>query len=162
MAKLTKQQVIELQSALNSVGNLSGVKFAYAVARNKAKIQGEIEAITAAQKASPEFAEFEEKRIELAKKYAKKNDKGEFELIDGPEGKSFSVEDKDGFNKEFESLKAEYKETLDAREKQKVDFENLLKEEIELDLYTIPFSSVPEDIKADQMSGLLPIIEEDK
>lgn len=61
---MTTQSILNLATSLNQVGQLKGVKFAYAVARNLNLLK-------------PELKKFEESRIALLKSCVELDDKGE-------------------------------------------------------------------------------------
>src|SRR3990167_3118759 len=111
---MKKSEVIRLYRALNQLGNLSCVKFTYAVARNIAALKSEIESLEKATVASLEYQEFDKLRVELVEKHAKKNDKGK-PII---EGNTYVLEDEKAFNKAFDKLRDSHKKVVDAREKQ--------------------------------------------
>lgn len=145
--KITKQNVIDLQKGLNAVSKLSGsVKFAYAVSRNTAKLKPELESIASTQEKS--FAEYEKERKALAELHA--------EQVDGKpkiENDSYVLKDRVKFDEEFKKLQEKYKPVDD-------EFAEFLKEEVDIDLYTIPPTYLPDAITADQISGIILMIEE--
>lgn len=160
MTKLTKKEVLDLHNGLHAVGNLSGVKFAYAVSKNIAKLKSEVVAFQEAYVPLPEFLAYEKERFALAEEYAKKIDgKAQKTIENGVE--RFVIENEKVFEKKLEALKKKHKKVVDAREKQIKDFEELMKEEIEIDLYQVLVSDIPEGISAKQMTSILPIVIED-
>jgi seryl-tRNA synthetase len=155
---MTNNDIFSLSQALESVGNLTGVHFSYCVARNKNRVRMEIDAMKETIKRSEKYEEYDRKRIEIAKKFSKKDETGK-EVI---ENNSFVLEDEKSFEKEFKALKEEYKDTVAEQEKKEKDFNDFLKEESKLELYKIPFEDVPMNITSSQMSGIFAIIEEPK
>src|SRR3990167_4508990 len=112
---MTKGQLVELFSTLNTLGKLQGVKFTYAVARNIAAINKSLEP-------SSEFMVYDKERVELAQKFAKKDEK------DKPltENNRYVMEDEKGFDKAFAKLQEKHKEVIEKREKQFKDYIELL------------------------------------
>lgn len=158
--KLTREAIFNLWRGLNSVGNLEGAKFSYAVARNKNAIKGEIDSIAAAEIPDEGFKQYNKERVELAEKHAVKVDgKPQTEIKDGLQ--RYVLENEELFEKEFSELKEKHRESVDKRTKQLEEVKALLNEEIEIDLFSIPMSYLPEKIKAEQASALLPIIIEE-
>lgn len=153
---MTNQEILNMSDALEKVNKLSGIKFAYAMAKNINLVKSEIETFRETLKPTNEFNEYENKRIELAKKYAKKDEKG----VPMIKGNEYDVEDRDAFEKEYEELKAENKEIIDAREKQVKDFESFLKEESKLSLHKIKSVDIPENITTEQLSGIMSLVED--
>ncbi len=155
---MKKQKIIELYQALNSLGNLSGVKFSYAVVRNINILKPEIEALQEVIKPSEEFTKYEQERIELAKEHSKKDDKGE----PMSENNKFILEDEKKFEKEFEKLKEKNKKVFDDRQKQIDEYITLLETESSMELFKIDISDVPEGITTQQMNSIYELIEEQK
>jgi len=154
---MTKGQLVELFSTLNTLGKLQGVKFTYAVARNIAALKNEVEAINKSLEPSSEFMVYDKERVELAQKFAKKDEK------DKPltENNRYVMEDEKGFDKAFAKLQEKHKEIIEKREKQFKDYIELLAEEAgNIELYKVKLEHVPEPITALQMNGILPIIDE--
>lgn len=156
--KITKGEVINLFNGLHTVLDLPGAKFSYAVARNINILKTETRALAKAERPMDDFLTYEKERIELAKSHAKKDKDGNPVTEEKEAGKSFVVEDMKKFQEDFEKLKEKHKEALDRRKKQLDDFNELLKEESKVDLYTIPEEYIPEGITTAQMTGILPII----
>jgi hypothetical protein len=155
-SKMKNKEVFNLLQSLNSIKGLKGVRFNYAVAKNISKLESETESMKKSIEVSPEFKAYDDARIELAKSHAKKDEKGS-PII---ENNQFILEDKEKFTKEFDELKEKNKEVISAREEQIKDFESLLEEESDIETFKIKISEVPEEITTEQMTALLPLIEE--
>lgn len=153
--KITKKDLGDLYQGLLSVDNLTGVKFSYAVARNLSMLKSEMESLKKAISMSKEFAEYEFKRVELAESFAVVEN-GKPKVVNG----EYEIKDEEAFKVKFELLQHSYKEAIDGRKKQLSKLRELLKEEIEIDLYMIPQDIVPEAINTKQMADILPVIKE--
>lgn len=160
--KIKNKELLNLDGALKSVGNLEGVRFAYAVSRNIARLKPEIESLHSSIKPSEEFNNFDKARVELAEKHADKDEAGKPVIIKGKNGEEYEIKDKKKFEKELEALKKEHKVAIDGRDKQIEDFNKMLEDEIEFDAYTIKIEDVPKNITPQQMTGILGIIEDNK
>jgi len=156
--KLTRQQVLDLHNGLHSVGNLNGVKFAYAVSKNLFKMKSEVEALQETYKPAQEFVTYEGERIKLAEEHAEKTDDEPKKIMENGIQR-FVIKDKKTFDKELEVLKKKYKTALESRKEQIESFEALLKEKIEIDLHKIDIKDVPKEITAKQMNDIFVIIE---
>lgn len=150
------QEVLKLNATLETLSNLKGAKFAYAIAKNKEFIKTEIEALKEATKPSEEFEKYNKARIELAENHADKDEDGKSVI----EGNQYKITDMDKFNKEHDKLKEEYKEALEAHKKQQDEFNALLEEETKLELQMIKIEDIPQDITVEQMEGIKVLIEE--
>lgn len=153
---MTKKESVTLYKNLSLLKGLSGVKFAYAIARNIDKLQAEMKALDTAKEPSEAFETYNTERENLAKKHAVKDDKGQ-PVISGNE---YVIEDNDAFNKEIKALQKEHAEAIEAYEKQLEDYNKLLQTESEVELYKIPLSDIPENISVEQMSHIYQLIQE--
>ncbi len=155
---MTKSESIALFNALNTLGKLKGVKFAYAVSRNVSALKTELESLEKASAASKEFEEFEKKRIEMVEKFSKKDKDGKAEK----KGNNYIIEDgkQPELDKEFEALKSENQEVWDARLKQIEEYNELLKTDSSVALHKISLSDVPTDITVEQMHMITEMVEE--
>lgn len=157
--KNTREYFLTLNQNLSYLGALKGSKFSFTISKNKEVIKPIIDKLkNKLIKQSDKFEEFDKKRVEINKKYAKLDEKGNPELVN--EQYQILDDKKEDFNKEIDTLKEEYKDTLKEREDQKKELEAFLKEEITLEFKSIPLSIVPEDISVDEMDILAPLVEE--
>ncbi len=159
--KITKQEALNLYNGLQGVSNLSGAKWAYAIAKNIAMLKPEIDALQKAYTAKNEFIEYERARLELAEKYSVKKD-GKPETVNVGGIEEYLIADKDKFNQEFAKLQAKYKKAIDERKKQISDFNEILKEEVNIDFYTISPDYIPEEITPAQLSAIMAVVGDEK
>ncbi len=158
---MKNKDVMSLYKSLVELSGLKGVKLAYAVARNKVILQNEFEGLVASQKESQEFLDFEDERVELAKKYSKKNADSEPETKIVNKTREYILEDKEAFKKALAELKEKYKKTLDERDQQIKDFEALLEEESKITLHKVSMADIPQDITVDQMDVILNFLDKE-
>lgn len=163
---MTKGELINFYGNLQKLGNLRGVKFAYVVARNLALIKPEIEALEKALEASDEFLKYDKERIELAKKFSKKDEKGEPIVVkrveNGVEREVFDgLENNPEWEAAFNVLKEQYKSVLEARELQIKEQNEILKTESTVQLHKIALSDVPQEISSQQMNWIIEIVNEE-
>ena len=112
---MTKKQVIDLRSALQTLDSVSGVKIAYAVAKNKNILDSEIEVIYSSVKPNEDFKEYDAKRIELAKSSAKVVN-GQPAIKNGPNGEEYDIEDQKKFGEALAVLKEQNKKVIEERD----------------------------------------------
>jgi hypothetical protein len=161
---MTKEQILTLFNELHQI-NLPGVKFSYGISKNINLLKPEVEAIEKSLEGSKEFKEYDEKRIEIVKKYAKKDERGEPKLIilNPKTGAGrYEIENQEAFDREIEKLQKENKVILEKREKQFEEYGKLLKEESDFKPHKIKLSDVPEGITSQQMSAIFELIEDKK
>lgn len=156
---MKNEELFMLNQAITTVGNLSGVKFAYAIAKNKKVIETEIEVLKESVKPSEKFTEYEKKKAEIVKKYADKDEKGNYKA---DANNQYVVEtQKVEFEKEVAPLNEEYKEEIDKRDAQVKEFnEVMLKAEAKFIPFKIKKEDVPVNITVAQTTAIFSLIEE--
>jgi outer membrane protein OmpA-like peptidoglycan-associated protein len=152
-------ELLNLYQVLSSVSDLKGVKFSYFVVKNLGLIEREIKNLEVVIKASKDYYEFEEKRIELAKKHAKKDKKGEPKTKEVNGKKVFDMKSQVAFDKEFKKLQKEYKETLEERQEQIKEYNELIEQDTDIKLHKIKLKDIPEEISVAQMKAIEFLIE---
>lgn len=155
---MKKQDLFRLQQGLQAVGNLRGVKFAYAVAKNSRKVKAECEDIQEGIKAPEEWEEIEKQQREINMSHCKKDESGN-PIPDSNGQFIILTERKDDHKKEMETLKEANKEAYTARENQIEDYNNSMNDEIEFSLHTIEEEDLPAEITAAQLDGIFEMVE---
>jgi len=158
--KFKKKELFILFQNLEKLNDLEGIKFAYAISKNKKMLKDEIESLQEIIKPSKEIEEYERKRINLCEKYAEK-DKNNKPIIEDNRYK-FINDDKDKFEKDIKILMDENKELLEKQNKKNEEYLKLLEEDIEINLYKINKSDIPEKITPRQLDYIIDLIIEDK
>lgn len=153
---MTKKDSVDLYVNLNKLGNLSGVKFAYAVSRNIALLKPEIEALDKSMEISEEFKKFEDLRMEVVKKFAKKDEKGEPVSVNN----NYVLANQADFDIAFDVLKSEHKEIWENRLKQIEEYNELLKTDSSVVLHKVSLSDIPNNITVTQMYSISAIVDE--
>lgn len=162
MEKLKKNDLFDLFKNLKKLSNLKGVKFSYAIAKNVVIVEREISAIDESLKPSEDFVKYEKERIELAKEYSEKDEKGNPKTTTKNKKEVFVMKDKTKFDKAFKKFQGTYKIVLDKRQKQVDEYLAFLDTDSDIELFKIKLSDVPEDISVEQMQGIQVLIEDDK
>jgi hypothetical protein len=129
-------------------------KFTYAISKNKKILLPLMKEIEEAKTRSPEYVAYDAERLELCKNMAEKDDKGEPIIEDG----NYKIADSEAFDKEYELLQEKHKEMFEKEEENKVKFEKMLEEEVEIDLYTVKVDYAPEEIPIKFMDILMDVI----
>ena len=157
--KVTKSTLIGINNFLFTVSDLPGVKFAYAISKNKGKLKAEMKALNDMQQQPEDFIEYEKELAKLAKKHARRDEKGNIiqqQTEDGSIG--YVIEDDDVvFNAAKGKLDKEYKKAIDEFQELKKKMNEILAEEVELedyDFHKVGFSDLPNELTANQIEGL--------
>ena len=152
--KNTREYFLGIYQKLDYLNELKGAKFSFTIIKNKEAIEPLLKKVRKLAEMTEGYKEFENKRVELNEKHAKKGKDGNSETKDG----RYVIKDQEKFDKEIEALKKEYDKEIKGREKQAKEVEDFLKGEVSLKLRTLPLSAVPEDITLDEMEIIKDII----
>jgi len=141
-------------NALDSVSEIKGVKFAFAVLKNRRKIEYQLEEdkliFEEILKPSEGFKEYEEKRIALCENSSEKDEEGNAIT----EGDRYKIIDMAKFNKDLDKLTLEYKSAVEDRKVQINEYNSLMEEDIEIDFQKIGFNDLPEELSETQLRSL--------
>jgi len=128
--------------------DIKGEKFAYALLKNKNKIEAKMKAINEKYKAPKEHEDFENERQELAEKFSKKDEKGEPIII----GEKYDIEDQKGFDKAMEKLKDKYDVTITEIEFLNERYKKEMDEECDIEFHKV--ETLPENISARELEAV--------
>ncbi len=159
---MKKKEIVELNRNLQTLSNLKGVKFSYAVAKNIEITKSEVIAIDKAKESDKEYLDYDKERVKLAESYSNEDEAGKPIIkLDPANGQyNYDIFDQKKFDKDLEKLRKKHKKAIDAKKKQEEDVKKLLEEEVKIDLHKINISDIPEEISVNQMKGIVIIIEE--
>ena len=152
---MKRSDIVNLHVGLSSVTELKGVKFAYAVAKNRILLEQELNCIDEAKKPSQAILDYEQERIILCEKSAKKDDKG-MPLMNG---NSYVIEDPVAFNQELELLRNKHKPALEEANSKELEIQKLLDGEVDIKLHILKESDLPNEITANQPSAIIMMVE---
>ena len=158
--KLKKQQVVDLYEIITKFKTEKVNKeLAYANMinlRGMGDVIGDLEVINPKTIGEKIQQDFEEERTELIKKYAKKDDDGEFIIEE--DKFTFEEENEKLFKDELDIIVSKYnKEYAEANEL----WHNVMKEEVNLDLRLIKLKQLPEKMTTNEIEILSIILEDD-
>jgi hypothetical protein len=135
-------------------------RFDYARNRTLENITPEVSELMKARKSGiPKFDEFEVKRSALIDNYAMKDSSGKHVVNDGVYSFASEEIEKEATEKLI-NLGIEYKDAINEREKEIDIYNEIVKEEIEVDIVKTTFKSFPDSV-SDQFTRILrPMIKE--
>jgi len=148
--------LFKLNEGLGILKNLSGVKFAYAVAKNKVLISKEIEALQESRKPNEKFKEYDKKRVELCISFADKDEKNKPIIVNN----QYQITKKEAFNIKINELQEENKKIIEEVEKKQEEYLKMLEEETDLKFFMIKQDDLPKEITVSQMDIVIDLIEE--
>jgi len=143
---MKRRVLLNLWHALNKLeGQKHDVRFSYFLAKNKVALKTEIEALDEAQKPNAAFIEFENKRIDLAKKYSDKDVTGNPKIHNG---QYVIFDQKDEFDEEIKNLREKFKAAIESREAQVEEYNKMLKDEVDFKPTKLKFNQLPKQIES--------------
>jgi len=142
-------KMFEIKSLLNILKKFETVKnkkIAYFALRNSHLLVDELAPLNELEKQffSDEYKEFEQKRIELVNKYQLKDEANNPLVKD--DGTHDFGENVEVLENEWKKLRAKYKSSIDERDEINKQYEEILKEDVELKVIKISFNDLPDDI----------------
>jgi len=143
--KVKRKELVELWGLIKQHRKIkNSVKFSYWLAKNRKRIQPEIESLEEVIESSRRYKEYDMERVRIAKFYADKDENGK-PII---QNSSYVVIEKlNEFNSELDILKEKYKDEVEKRDKQIEEYNNLLEEEIEFEGFKIKLEDLPDGIE---------------
>lgn len=153
---MKNRDLLRFLKGLNAVGSLQGVKFAYAVGKNRRIVEREVETLQEADKDPEEYEPFNTARIELCQKHCKKNDDGNPFLVN----ENYIIQTQKPFDAAMKKLVKKHQEVVDAREQQTKEYDELLKEDSDFKPFMLSLEHVPDDITPGQLGEIIDMIEE--
>lgn len=146
---MQNKQLPEILEKLKKV-SLTG-KTAYAVARNIHILESEMLNFQAMIKPTEAYLAFEDERIKLGIKHAKKDERGKPKTKPNllTKREDFDFENQEAFDKEFEELEEKYKSTKEFRDKQVEDFNKFAEEKTIVEFHKVKEDEIPETATVD-------------
>jgi predicted transcriptional regulator len=133
--------------------------FVYYVSKISKSLEDEKKLILDAGKPSQEYLKYESKKRDVLNTFGVKDEHGKLKEIDGKY--NIILEKKEEFQKEWKDLIETFKEEIDKRKKELVEFTKFLEEDVEINIDKIPLKLIPEIITKEKMDILLSIIKEE-
>ena len=168
--KTTKENLLKIWGALESFSKtntqtgqpeqLLKTRFSYNVIKNKKLISNEVEALQEAMLPSKEYQEFEKERLETCVRLGDKDPLGNPKVN---RLKQFVfTENKEEMDKLINEMLEKYKDAIDGFNKQEEELGEILKEEIEIEVYLIDLSLFPEETPIETLEALDYLIKEEE
>lgn len=168
--KITREKLFNILTGINECSKYEGVRFNLAMSRNIEAIQKEGALLKKSVEPSKEYNIYESNRIKLCKDLCEKDDNGKpimikiketdnnGKLIEVGEKFKFSDENKPVFDTKLKELREEHKDTIDKNDKNLKVLDELMKEEVEIELFMIDEELLPEKILRPQIDLIRPLI----
>lgn len=152
---MTNQELFNLFSALVDVQDIEAdPRFTYAVAKNIEQVRPVAERLDEKFQVPESYRQYEEERMEVCIKHAKKDTKGRAMM----DGETFIIDRHDEFREEIIKLREKHAEAIeDYRETCEILARVLQEGGPSVELHRVPLSACPK-LTPVQMEGLLPMI----
>ena len=155
---MKNRDLFTLHQGLLSCGDLKGVRFAVAVARNMRRLVGELEDLTKAIQQSPEYQEYDLNRVELCKNYAMKDGDGNPVM----RGTEYVISDMSGFEFDLQPIRETFAVVIAEHDAKVAEYNAHLDDENETFVpYKISEDVLPKDITPAQLTSIWWIIEDE-
>lgn len=159
---LKNYQVLDLVEAFTRIGErqiVSNKRFSYALIINDDSIKPIVKAMQTIATPSESYAEYEQKRNDVIREYAKVDGDDNIVLND-QRGVVFKDGTEDDVKGAIEALNLENSEVLEERTKDIEEYNDLIVKDVEVNIQTIDIDDVPDDVGVDLflMKLLMPMI----
>ena len=154
---MKNSELYEVRLGLSLMDGISGVKLGAYRAKASRVVEKLINDMETFKK-SDAWKETDKIIGEINKKFAKKDDKGNFLISNN----MYVFEDIAAREKEIEEAKEKSKAIFKEREKMADEFKAYLEQECKEEIEKIPISLLPDNIKTEVINFLWPIIDEEK
>jgi len=159
--KVTKRELIKIWNTLEGLtGTDYGRKFSYGIVRNKKILRDEVESLKEAQTPSKKYQEYEAERITICAELADKDENGS-PLQKNNQFVFTNEENIKELNKRMKPLLEKNKDVLEDFHKKELEFEDILAEEVELDVYLMDLDVFPEEIDPGILEVLYVFVKEE-
>lgn len=153
--KIARERLMSMWDIANYLlsGNVTEMlprKFGYALARNLDLLEAVRKASETATKKDADYQKYDEARVELAKKMAKRGEDDKPVVVNN----RYVQQDQLAFDKALEGLQEEHREAYNRHQE-------FLAEELEIELYEMKLSTMPDNVQVIAMRVMNPIMVDD-
>lgn len=143
--RVSKEDLLKLWDVFASLDDRSlPIKFSYFIIKNKKLIKDEVDILAKLTEPTPEYNEYNNKRIELATRLADK-DKHNNPIIE--RGNFVIIQNKKQFEEEVSKLRNEHKDAVDEFEKRLSEYNSMIGEMIEFQPYVISIDDLSNNLE---------------
>lgn len=150
-----RKDLLELWKLIDDLkGTKYNIKFSYFLAKNRRKIQSEVESLDESVKPSEEYKIYDAERANLANRFSDKDSDDRPIIVNS----NYMITEKLAeFNKEIDTLKEKYKKVINERDEQIEGYNKMLDEKVEFDGHTIKISEMPDQLDAASLEILMDV-----
>lgn len=137
----------------DKLSTLKGIKYTIAITKNYRKFKSEVELFRDSIK-NDKYIEYLKYKEEIQIKHSNKDENDKPIIINN----TYKIVDLIEFNKDIDSLKLEYKDTIDDQLKSELELNKILEEDIEFKIYKLDEDDLPDNITPLQLDLIYDII----
>ena len=156
--KLTRKEVVDMFVCLKEMGDSqkSNKWFSYTKMVNEDELENKAKAIIEISKPKEDYLRYMNERTDILNKYAQRDDDGNvITLNDNVKIDKYKVKE---CQNELNDLDVKYKDAIEERNKNLDEYYKILETEIEVNIETVPFEYVPENISVQDLKSLKKMI----
>ena len=153
---MLNKDLFRLKLGLEAVGELTGIDFAYAVAKNLQVITAEVEAILKTKVPKKNYQEYDAARIALCEEHCLRDDKDNPKTENG----NYVMKGQAVFLRALDELKESHREALAERTDQIAEYNEFIEREAKIELFMISKKLLPPEIKTGQLTAIIEIVQE--
>jgi hypothetical protein len=150
---LKNSRVLNIYDSLEQMKTLKGTIFAYKVIKNQSLIESDYKTLQDVIKPTDKFKEYSSNRNDLMQKYFEQESTNTIKLK--------SDLNSSDYISELNILNEEYKEEIESREKQIIDLNLILSQDVDINFSKINKKDLPEELSLIQIDNILELIEEE-
>lgn len=151
---IKNSRILNIYDALEQMKTLKGTMFAYKIIKNQSLIESDYKTLQDIIKPTEKFKEYSSKRNDLVEKYFEQELSNTLKLKSGLNSSDYISE--------LNVLNKEYKKEIESREKQIVDLNSILSQDVDINLSKIDKKDLPEELSLVQIDDILELIKDDE
>jgi len=162
MKEVKKKDLRVLKKSIEACRKLTGAKFSYVMVKNHAKVISELKTLEESKHSpSDKLANYFELEKEVVKKFAKKDEKGEFVFTpDGDGNYHYTFDDRSKLEEAVKALQESMPEAMEEQKKADEDYNKLLNEPAGIEFFKVKVSDIPDAITVEMLASIECLIEE--
>lgn len=160
--KFTRNNIAETWKVLSDFKGAYNKKFSMYLVLNQKRLKPFIEEIIEIQKLvapNDRIRELQQQELDIINKYVER-DEGNKPIIYNGQSFKLSPENKVKYEEEILKFREENKDTIDEVTSNKVEFERLMNEEVDIELIQFPFDCIPDQIDVETLEKMSDIIKD--
>jgi len=155
--EMKRKEILTLWRTMKSFSDEKiSKKFIFAMALNETSLEDEVKAITKTREPASEYAEYEQKRLDIISEHA---DVQDGKLITEGDYIKIKKEDKDTLQEKISNLDVEYSEVIGTRNQDLSDFRELMESTTTVNIQPVKYADLPDVISKNDFLAMKHMID---